>query len=1142
MTSEANLSDCLDDVSPDPFLADACERCADFDSLFQPSEFDLFPLPCLSFPDEPVSASARVRNRFTRKRRLCRHVNGLIRFLNFLYRGFRADSHSADFVHSLPFHQWQGARLSVLRKLFCISKRFLEDRRVASEMGLPTCGQQAVASLIKQSKIDNSGYAAVASLHTQVPLIADAIVEPSDDGIVDMLNALPPRESRFYRAESNCISWVGKSATIVEELEGQFAFVGGSLDEYIRYFGRPDLPTDMWSWLPFSEVKSVSGFAVVPKKDGITQRKLLMSCTFNYLLNDPRKRSCLGMSGAGALSRVHAGSEGLSIAACDQSNAFTRVRVPDWMIPYLATPPVVASLVWDLLSEDLKCRITLNTMVSPCYHRLPMGCSHSVHILMSINMQVIGMTLRANLKMNRTPAELDDRDDECSGDLEVRKNSQELTPPFFEEKRGLSFDSFRDGMVDDTAEQDELFFGCSDVTWWERFQLGAGKRQEAGYSVDEWWKAIRDARQADHRTIVVMNFFAGERRAGDIQSYVESLSFARKIPILMISVDLASDDRWDLSDHRTFHEILQMLDGYVDIILGGPPCSTVSRARHNRRAGGPRPLRFRWCIWGRSDLTFAEQARVRESNILWAHFMLACERVSGRGGAHLWEHPEDPGHDPFPSIWCTDEMIQLEKRTGAIRVSFSQCVLGAPVRKRTTVSGTLDDLETFDHFQCPGVGVDGHHHFGCSAGTDKDGHFHTRRLQTYPPRMCEQIARCVVNTAARMLSSGKGPTGYLLPEGIQAVPTEWSFPCSGETVMGVDLLNEQVEKHCRTLLSTEQAGVYLHVDDTVVFCSNASPHHADVLMNQVAEGMEGLGFVVPERVTNEELSKVIGYAWDPSRQTFCLPLKKRMLLYASLIELSNQRCVNVDVLRAVVGVWSFGAQLRRDVYSVPFTLYGFIDKFQGSVVPLWDSVRVELLQMAWAVRFMELAVDLPFSKSMLATDAMGSNELDHGGFGVCVTQVSDEELASLRASAEQPGFALNMQDSEVNGLPHPERVITPTVPFSVLPDQLFDLERWKVVMHGRWKFSDPIAIGEARSVCKALRYLASDVKNFDQIWYSLQDNMVCKSVFTRGRSSCWGLNVYARNKAALVLSMHIRLILPWVQSSKMPADRASRLQ
>ena len=68
-------------------------------------------------------------------------------------------------------------------------------------------------------------------------------------------------------------------------------------------------------------------------------------------------------------------------------------------------------------------------------------------------------------------------------------------------------------------------YQCSTAT--SRFQLGSGQRQEAGYSVD-------------------------------------------------LNV-------------RTFHEILQMLDGYVDIILGGPPCSTVSRARHNRRRSGPRP-------------------------------------------------------------------------------------------------------------------------------------------------------------------------------------------------------------------------------------------------------------------------------------------------------------------------------------------------------------------------------------------------------------------------------------------------------------------------------------------------------------------------------------------------------------------------
>lgn len=39
------------------------------------------------------------------------------------------------------------------------------------------------------------------------------------------------------------------------------------------------------------------------------------------------------------------------VAACDQSNAFTRVAVPNWFLPYQAVPPIVASLVWHLLPE-----------------------------------------------------------------------------------------------------------------------------------------------------------------------------------------------------------------------------------------------------------------------------------------------------------------------------------------------------------------------------------------------------------------------------------------------------------------------------------------------------------------------------------------------------------------------------------------------------------------------------------------------------------------------------------------------------------------------------------------------------------------------------------------------------------------------
>ena len=96
--------------------------------------------------------------------------------------------------------------------------------------------------------------------HTQVPLLADRIVEPSDDQVVDMLTALPSREASFYSSEKNAIDLCGKSETLFREIEDQFAFVGGSMSEYISYFERTDLPTNMWAWIPFKDAKAISGF------------------------------------------------------------------------------------------------------------------------------------------------------------------------------------------------------------------------------------------------------------------------------------------------------------------------------------------------------------------------------------------------------------------------------------------------------------------------------------------------------------------------------------------------------------------------------------------------------------------------------------------------------------------------------------------------------------------------------------------------------------------------------------------------------------------------------------------------------------------------------------------------------------------
>ncbi|CAJ1363657.1 unnamed protein product, partial [Effrenium voratum] len=141
----------------------------------------------------------------------------------------------------------------------------------------------------------------------------------------------------------------------------------------------------------------------------------------------------------------------------------------------------------------------------------------------------------------------------------------------------------------DCDEDETNAYDMSDEDWWSVFSKGANLgRKDAGYSVHEWLQHLIDLKKRDFRTITIMIFFAGERRQDDIQSQVERMAKVRNIPVSVISVDLATDDRWDLASKETFHVILQMMKGFVDIVLGGPPCATVSRARFNRQCQGPR--------------------------------------------------------------------------------------------------------------------------------------------------------------------------------------------------------------------------------------------------------------------------------------------------------------------------------------------------------------------------------------------------------------------------------------------------------------------------------------------------------------------------------------------------------------------------
>ena len=869
--------------------------------------------PLLPLPEpEPVLwrrlKSCRLRQRQKKRLQVGRMLRSVIRTVNALGEGHVSQLASPMADAGCRMKATAAKSLAVHH----LRLRVVDLARARRGLGL-TGVRDATAALLKSSP-DADGYVRAQRVK-QVPMIADRMVERKGSEVIDMLAALPAEDALYYSEESHVVCPEGKSEAIFREIEEHYGFVGGSMDEYLKYLGRDDVK-HLWEWDLMSNIRAIAGVSVVLKKNGVDQRKLVMQVAANYMFGDPTQRAHLGMGGGSSLSRCFISSDHMAVAACDEDSAFTYVKIPAWMSYWQAGPPVRASQAWNLLPENLKIAIEDpgGVFVAPRYLRLAMGGSHSVYILMRINLHHVGRSLfsyAAKLLNQQVP-------EEDGIDAETGKVTD---PPLVSLAEGA--EDFEDLLEDPD---------------WELQQQARrlGSTGGSGFTVAGWCEAVRRTKQLSVRVFIAIHMFAGERRDGDVQEHLETMMKQRGLKLLMLSVDLAVDPLWDFRNPSTFHSLMQLAEeGLIDFWIGGPPCSTVARARHVRMkgGGGPRPLRFRWALWGRPDLRPFEQARVEEANDLWVNFWAMAEGVSARGGGYLMEHPADPGESPYPSMWMIPDLIEMEARIGARRVHFDQCPFGGTSPKATTFSGNLEGMEEIDNVRCPGVSAT--HQHGKSIGMAPDGTFYTRRLQTYPSDLCWHIARMLFLTICKMDESNSGPTGAISGNQEVSAPriTSWSV-WANTGRQGVVLLNEATARCQSVLVDNKQAATYVHVDDTV-FVSDAKVRnlHSDKLMEEAVSGLEAIGFQVSQQVLSGELEKVVGYEVVHKPAQFRYPLKKAAMLQMALRGLAGQKKVAVNTLRSLVGMWIFGSLLKRELLSIPHALFHFMDEFEDMVVP-----------------------------------------------------------------------------------------------------------------------------------------------------------------------------------------------------------------
>jgi len=260
--------------------------------------------------------------------------------------------------------------------------------------------------------------------------------------------------------------------------------------------------------------------------------------------------------------------------------------------------------------------------------------------------------------------------------------------------------------------------------------------------------------------------------------------------------------------------------------------------------------------------------------------------------------------------------------------------------------------------------------------------------------------------------------------------------------------------------------------------------------------------------------------------------------------LLSQHVVQVEVVRALLGVWLFGALLRRELLSVCASIFKFVDKHQEGRHRWWASARVEFQAMCDLIPYTNVDFTLPAAPVLFATDAMGHSDAaagDNGGFGIVGSDCTRKEIIDIYASSFQPGKCVTKLDGTLATKWTTRTSLTPTIPFTRLPAAVFG-KHWTVLDFGRWRFADHITAGESRAHWKCIQALAGCSRAHNHRFVLLEDNFCVSASMSKGRATAPLLNYYCRRRAATSLAANFYTSSPWVQTDVMPADAASRLQ
>ena len=331
----------------------------------------VWPLPVFEPPISPTSSSRRLRQRFARAAAVTDTANRAIDALNTLSRSFRRVTPFDVFYnpsHSVPNQSSQSENFEarnpsstqnrMLARVYQNASRFVSRRgALVSECDDPLFD----SNLLSQLRQSDVGSYVSNPKATVVPIVADRIALPAVPGTVDLLNILPPNISALYATPNASLFRPAserppapRARRVASQAEWNLTVRKLVAADMVEFTAQPDV---------------VCGVFAVPK-DASSDRFIIDARPTNRVFAEPQP---VVLPTPDLLSKLAADpSRPLYVAKVDLDNFYHRLRLPIWMRPYFALPPVRAG------DFGLGARFGDDTEVYPCCKTLPMGWSHSV--------------------------------------------------------------------------------------------------------------------------------------------------------------------------------------------------------------------------------------------------------------------------------------------------------------------------------------------------------------------------------------------------------------------------------------------------------------------------------------------------------------------------------------------------------------------------------------------------------------------------------------------------------------------------------------------------------------------------------------------------------------------------------------------